>query len=392
MNLRIWPAAAVLLVLASCSQGTEGIFASIEREQKIKSAGGMSKVATVTHMAELNGRYYSAGGGALFQRASNEVKWHASFVSSLKNYKHVVSVGRVGPASPTGGTLYAIANLDNTDTNDLFSSTDGSNWFPVTVPGGNRAFSLVPIHNPDGFTSDQLVLTVTPTTAATYQTVYILDSTGFKYTVDLGFAYGFPVTGAAYEGSGVNYYLVNNDRVFYYNGTVAPVTGSDLGIDHGFSDVILLPTAGFPNWGANPAVVSSTKATLYWGSLNGGTWTQTSSVTGREDDNGSRVIFGSMLYQDQNAEKFLWITTLNTSSGSTSTNQGAGIASLSNATAADFQIQPPSGTDKDNFNSSFLSAAQVWSLTRTSNGYYYAGTAAQGLWNWNPSTISWSQE
>ena len=75
MNLRnLLTGLGVLILAASCTSGTEGIFASLEREQKIVSAGGLNTKATVTHMAELNGRYYAAGGGSLFQRAAQTLR------------------------------------------------------------------------------------------------------------------------------------------------------------------------------------------------------------------------------------------------------------------------------------------------------------------------------
>ncbi len=400
MKLVYWSAAAALLVLASCTQGSQGIFASIEREQKIKSAGGLSKVATVTHMAELNGRYYIAGGAALFQRSSTEAKWHPT-EDLPAGYRQVMSVGRAGDV--TTGVLYAVANQGSTATNALLSY-NGTSWSVAALPDtSDRAFSLVPIHSPDGFTSDRLLLTVTPNSANSFQKAYIIDSGGFQATaVDFGFAYGFPATGAAFDGTS-GYYIANYDRVFYFNGaTTAEVTGADLqpaggatADASGFFDVILLPVADFGTWGGNPAVVSSTKSTLYWGSLNAGVWTQKAKLSGVKDEGNSAVLFGPMIYQDQNATKYVWIGTLNATVQTVSTNQGAGFASLTpaaNAQFAEFDLQPPKGTDKDNYNSSLLPLSQVWSMTRTSNATYYAGTAAQGLWNWKSTTLEWSQE
>lgn len=420
MNVRIWSAAAPILLLLSmsCSQGTQGILASIEREKKVHSAGGLNWAATVTHMAELSGNYYIAGGGALFQRAildasgNQVVNWNSTTVAS--GYTNFMAVGRAGDA--TNGTLYAVGNRGATDSNALFSSTDGVTWTKVTLSGTEQATDLIPIRQSDGVSADKLLLVTKADSSDSpgkYQHVYIIDYTGTGTTevthigTEIGlegtgtatgttYTYGYPVTSAAIDGT--DYYFVNNNGVFYYNGSgnlATIVTGADMG-STGYYGVILLPTSVFTTLGSAPAVITKSSSALLWGSLSGGTWTELGKATGKEDASGSDVFFGNALLETATSPNYLWIGTLNSRS---TAYAGAGIASVS--PSLDYALQPPAGMDTDSYESTIqesngqvvgLETAQIDLLFHASDGSIFAGTAAQGLWRWNPSTTSWSQQ
>jgi len=99
MNLRTWSAIGVILLLVSCSQGTQGIFASIEREQKVKSNGGLSDADKQRIRAEIeNARAvgYAEGvqaaearqhGTGAFRNTDGTLEWTevALFVQSQKH-------------------------------------------------------------------------------------------------------------------------------------------------------------------------------------------------------------------------------------------------------------------------------------------------------------------
>jgi hypothetical protein len=414
MNLRTGAAFAAVLLLASCTQGTQGIFASIEREQKVKSNGGLSKVATVSHMAELPGAtppttstYFIAGGGALFHRTHAETKWHSSSITyNGKLYSRFVAVGTV--ASSPDPTLYVVANRDATDSDLVFSSTDGENWTPVTLPDGSGttpvvAEGLIPIRKDDGYSSDELLLTVTEssgTNQGAYDVVYRIDATnvltqiilpGTTTPTDNG--YVFPVRGAAVTGG--NYYFIGNDGLYWWAAgpsatSLSATQGAMTDIkDNGFSDILLLasnPLPYAPAGGGTQVVLSSTKGAMYWGTLSGGTWTWESRKTGITGTGGDTAILGKMLYQNSTTPAYVWVGT-----GNGIVYPGAGFVSLS---AADLtvKLQAPAGTDKDNYNSTVLPTSQVLMFFRTSDGDFYLGTGAEGLWKWTFPARTWSQQ
>lgn len=423
MNLRTWSAIGAILLLASCSQGTGGIFASIEREQKVKSTGGLSQVATVTSMAEMNSRYYIAGGAALFQRSTAETDWHSSRISCQGiTYSQVMSVGVVTIPGPPTTTylLYAVANRGDTGSNQLFSSTDGSTWSIVSLPTGINAYGLLPIKEATkeasgGISSDELLLTTYVNTGSAtdgdaYEQVFIVGSSGISVAISLpnitfssggssvtSNAYSFPITGAATDGSG--YYFVNNDGVFYSTGStmsqIGNVSGNPLN-GNGFADILLLPTgtlSSLADAGNTQAVISNNKGALYWGYVsNTGAWTAVGSQTGVNDLAGQTVTFGPMIYNP--SQSLVWIGTLNGI-----TNPGAGIASLS--ASLGFNLQPPAGTDSNNYSSSLqlsngliidLEIAQVPLLYVAGDGSIFAGTAAEGLWRWTAVDKQWNQQ
>ncbi len=431
MNLRTWSAIGVILLLVSCSQGTQGIFASIQREQKVKSNGGLSDGATVTHMAEFQGTgaasYYIAGGGTLFHRLTGATDWQPATISAGATYNRFMAVGSAGGNT---GTLWAVANYDSTGSNKLFSSPDGVNWTAYTGLGNVTPQNLIPIRKSDGYSSDSLLLTVTDNTSGSlsgsYDQVFIITSSTVgaslampAITATVGTtstttnAYSFPITGAATDGSGY-YYFINNDALYSYNGgnitripgnSPMPTDTSELN-GHGFYGIAVLPHGTLTGVGNGTtdlqAVITSTNGTVYWGTLNSGTWTYVNQVNGIKDKYyGQTVPMGTVILENQTNPAYVWMGTRNLV-----TNQGAGFVSLS--TAGVYALQPPSGTDSDNYNSATtstittvssstvtsLATSQILLLFKASDGSYFAGTATQGLWKWVASgaTGTWSQQ
>jgi hypothetical protein len=400
MKFRIWSAAALILLLASCSQGSAGIFATVQREQKVHSTGGLSSVATVTHMTQLNGVYYIAGGGTLFYRKYTDTSW-TSLTTSYggHTYNHFMGVGLVG--SSTTGTLYAVANYNATDSNMLFSSTNGTSWSAVTaLPSSVIAETLVPImHQNTGNTSTELLLNVAPAGSGddpTYQTIYIITTSGISSAISLGSnAFTYPITGAAYDDSQAQYYFVNNVELFNVSGTypsfsLALVTlSTSLSSNNALRDILMVPTSIFTsNSSAYNVIVSSSKGSLYFGNLSGTTWTDVGNDSNVRDDSTTNdlVAFDRLLYEDESGNQYIWIGTLNGVSA-----QGAGYGTLS--TTSGISVQPPAGTDTNNYDSTVLPTSQVMMLYKdnvNSPYNFFLGTGSQGLWKW--SSQEWSQE
>ena len=402
MKFLVWSAAALLLLLASCTQGTSGIFASVEREKRVTSTGGLSSDATVTHMAQFSvmvgsvatSTYFIAGGGALFHRTYTETDWHSQTINFNGHvYNHFMGVGLVDDG--TTPTLYAIANYDSTSSNKLFRSTDGTTWNVVPLLSTQAAGTLVAVHEDNGFASKRLLLNVSqanPGDDPTYQYVYVISTGGAvdlttATAVSLGSTpYTFPVTGATYDSNQSLYYFVNAFVLFESNGSTATaVTGGIVNSNTDFQDVMVLNPALD---GTNNAIISSQRGALYWGVLSGISWTDGASHTNLIDSSSDRIRFGQMIYESLAGNQRVWIGTLN---GVTAA--GAGFASLTNTWG--YSVQPPSGTDTDNYNSTVLPTSQIlmfYKDTANPPNNYFAGTASEGLWKWSPTDQTWSQE
>lgn len=369
MNLRIvFTALAALILAASCTSGTEGIFASIEREQKIVSLGGLNKSATVTHMAELSGKYYATGGRALFSRstAAGTSTWDKSTVGG---FTEVAAVGVAGTKvwSVAGGNLY--------------SSPDGSSWTKVNLAGGDAVYDLVPVMKNDGFTSTELIVVCGDT--ASHEFVYKIDNTAtIGPRVDLS---GTPVISAVASAvfTGTEYYLASESYVWNLNSsfaapTAVTVTGAPVS---GFAGLLVHGSKLY----LSTVSLGTTGGGLYSAASASGTSLTFAAIkTNAQTTTGKTVTFGSMLYNAVNAS--LWVAT-----GASTVVEGTGYAEVSNlSTTPSYSLIPT--TNSNNYNSSSLPTSSVSALFRGSDLSYYVGTVAHGLWVWNASTQVWSQQ
>ncbi len=404
MNIRSLAALlAVCLVAASCTSGTSGIFASIEREQKVVSLGGIAATATVTSMAELtrgSHQYFLTGGQSMFTRLINTVTWNKMLVAGSSQVSAVGSVGAIG-----NETIFAVAS------NVLYSSTDGSTWTAVPLLQGDIPADLLPVRNADGVSNDQLIV-VTYNTAVTgqpsYQDVYLIDATGTVNANPVNLLASVnnlispdslnglsanPIS-AVYTGAlgvtGSPYYLASQNYLWRINSTFnAATTITVTGVSYGYQGLLYLSR--------NSTLYLSTMSNAGSGgglylinSPSANTLAFTALVTNQKVTV-NPVWFTQFLYNTVNNS--LWIAT-----GSSSSNQGNGYAEYTLSTAG-FSTTP--STNTDNYNSTVLPTSAVGVLwpdhesANWSNPNYFLGTLSQGLWLWSgtgSATPTWTQQ
>jgi len=386
MNLRIpLTGLATLILLASCTAGTEGIFASLEREQKIVSLGGLNKYATVTHMSELGApvnKYFITGGQAMFSRAVSAVTWDKTPAGGRSD---VAAVGTTGGAP--GNTVWAISG------GTLYRSADGSNWISQPLSGGEAAYDLIPIRKSDGVSNDELFLTTVGSDL--YRYGYLVKSsspsTPLTTRVDLGSASsGLAVTSAINDGA--SYWLINGATLWQSNGAtaaeVAVTFDGNAAHEHGYQGLIYL--SGASVHGANGYYLStqshgSTGGGLYFGTTAGNFTPVKTDVSSSNLSAGEPVSFQQFLYNDHNQS--LWIST-----GASTLTEGTGYGELM-VPSNSFTMTPVTNTN--NYNSSAIPTYSVGTLFRASNGIYFLGTVAHGLWYWDIATSTsspWKQQ
>ena len=376
MNLRnLLTVFAVWLLLASCTSGTEGIFASIEREQKIVDAGNLSNTSTITHMAEFNGRYYAAGGGALFHRATGTSSWDSTSSLNGTGNRKYVAVGK------TTTHLFVLVNEGATATNKVFSSSDASTWTDIT-PAGFIPVSLVPIRNRDGITSDQLVVT-----ASDFRNVFLISGGSVGSAVDLVTGGGNEITAAA--KSGTDYYLVNESRIYHLPnfGSVSVVdTSAFSSLGHGYRGLIILSGTSMDGVYLSTNRGSIVKGTV--ADIVDNTWTTATILEPAARVGTDTVAFDQFLYQGISGSESLWV-------GTTFANVSEGYGYGSISTGGVVTKNPPAGTNSNNYTSSKLNSYTTPLLFMggaAPNGTYFLGTAAHGLWSWDPVNKSWSPQ
>jgi len=409
MNLRtLLTGLAVLVLATSCTAGSEGIFATIEKEQKVVTSGNLNTAATVTRMAELitntttnAGVLLVSGGEAAFTK-SNSTSVNTWGTSSVGQHGNVAAVG------VAGSTAYAVAG------GGLYQSTDGSNWSAgPSLAAGDTPYDLIPIRNPDGVTSNKLILVTmisytdpnnSSVTIYQYGRIYLLTSGGLSATpitltdpTGASSALGDPVISAAID-DGSNYYLASNSYLWYWNGTQTTVAATTnfpsntgfggliyLGTPYGTTTLInrLYVSTGIKSGtttggGIYVSAVTSGSPSANWGTITQGTTTSNLPVA-----------FGQFLYN--NINNSLWIATRNTTGTS---QQGTGYMEYT-LSSSSFSTTP--STNSSNYSSSGLSTYAVGCLFYSLNGggLYYLGTRSHGLWYWNEtgnSSNPWTQD
>ncbi len=382
---------AILILATGCSPGTEGIFASIEREQKVQSLGGMNKYATITSMAELTAstphRYFATGGRALFTRPLGAVQWDQMKVGGNAE---ILSVGSVTDALGTGKAVFAIAG------GTLWQNTNGTEagWtsvFSTIASGGDTPVTLIPIRSTDGKWSQEL-LVVTTNVSNSYQNVYRInttDGTTMNVTAPLNLAsaagmgtLSTGVTSAATDGT--NYYLVNQSFLWTVNSSFTSATKITVsGVDHvAYQGVLYLGTTLYLSTMSN----AGSGGGLYTvGSPSGGGFSfgKLTSDSTEVDKNSYPVWFTQFLYNQRNTS--IWIATY-----SSTYTQGTGYMEYSSGTLHTTPI-----TSENNYNSTVLPTSAVGVLFADYEGpNYFLGTLSQGLWQWSGtgSSATWVQQ
>ena len=82
------------------------------------------------------------------------------------------------------------------------------------------------------------------------------------------------------------------------------------------------------------------------------------------------------------AAKAHWVAT-----ESTTTQEGHGYMEIVGTT-----LSTTPNTDQSNYKSSILPKAAVGTFFRSLTGDYFLGTVAHGLWKWNSTSKTWSQQ
>lgn len=372
MLFRLSLSLLVALSFMSCTSGTGGIFASLEKEQKIVDTGNLSNSATFTHMTEFSGKYYAAGGRSLYTRTvGSSTEWTKTNTFLGTTYE---SVGAVGS---TSSRLYALVNNKGTANNRLLTSSDGATWTDVT-PSGIVPAALVPVRKTDGISSDELVMSATD-----YKTVYLLSGSTAPAAANLT-ASGNEITAAVTVGT--SYYLVNESRFFYLATWSTPaVEVNSPATDKGMRGLIAFGAGATGNSTFDgKAFLSTNNGDVYQGTLSAGVWTAGSNPAVDKTTNSEKIAFGQMLFQATSGNQALWIGVDHAVS-----YEGYGYAALS--TTGALSLLPPSGTDSSNFSSSKLDTYAVPLLFKGSDGYFL-GTWGHGLWLWNSTTQTWSQQ
>jgi hypothetical protein len=410
-------AVAVLVLAASCTSGTSGIFASLEREQKIVSLGGLSTTASVTSMAELTGvtphLYFLTGGQNLFTKQAGTVTWNSTTVAGNSQVAAVGSVG--GPGSSNSETVYAVAN------STLYKTIDGSNWNVVPLTGSDFAFNLVPIRNSDGVSSTELLVVAQQNDSYSNNAgdagstpdnvdVYIISAAGslsnpisIQYSVQQTFTNpNTPFEGisapvlTAVKLTTNSYYFADETYIWYCNGTSASLVNvGGSAPNTGYQGLLyLLNTTN--NAVTNTLYLSTMSINTTGGSLYSATPSGTTLNFALIPYSGGAVYVNSrpvwltqLLYETE--FNTLWIAT-----GASTAYQGTGYIEY-NPSNTDIYI-PPSTTDSSNYNSSVLPTSAVgvlWADHETTTTYFL-GTLSQGLWAWNGTTNTsdptWTQQ
>lgn len=376
--------ALVAAFISSCSSSTEGIFASIEREQKIVSLGGLSETATVTSMAELGGtvdRYFATGGKALFSRSTDTStrRWTNSTVAG----QEVASIGAVHGSVER---LFAVAG------GKLYGSDNGSQWSAIDgLDSGDRAEALVPVRRDDGVSNEELM--VVTSTSSAYRKVYRIDnSAGLSAAIILSSEkLAAPVHSAVLAGTDV--FLASETHLWKLatDLSVTSVANSAI-LGHDFSGILYLgsgvESGAYEGFYITTLSRGNSGGGLYKAKTDTDPWGFTGLETGVESTlNGDPVGLGSILYNEEN--KSLWIAT-----GAATNSEGAGY--MEYILSSDSFLRTPR-TNPSNYTSSNLASMAVGTLFRSSSGLYFLGTASHGLWLWdsaaaNSTDRTWSQQ
>lgn len=452
--MRLWNtffALAALSVLVSCTNGSSGIFAGLEVEQKVTSTGGLSTTASVTHIAEsrpLSG-YYITGGQSLFLKGYSASVW-----------------GRTTIPANTSATIYAVGTTGVTTSGDgetdsaygtnvwvvaggvLYMTTTGTTWTAQTLSGGETPIDLIPVRmGSDGYSTTELIVVTQVAMNSLYNTnhFYFINDSATAPTIygpfvlqtssDTTGANGltYPILSAVNTGATTSstttapYYFMSANYIWAWGGpTTAWGTETTNSTVTAYATTAATASASSSattiTAAVHPVAVSvGTPSTdfggifyyggyLYLGTTrHAGTTTgggiysagssalSTSSIsfstikTNAENSSGYPISFGQWIYNDTNGD--FWIAT-----GASTTYEGTGYVEFSQDGSGGGSLATTPNTNSSNYTSSLLYEYAVGSLFRAYNGgsgLYYLGTLAHGLWYWNESgnsTNPWTQD
>jgi len=118
------------------------------------------------------------------------------------------------------------------------------------------------------------------------------------------------------------------------------------------------------------------------------TWTTATILEPAARVGTDTVAFDQFLYQGISGSESLWV-------GTTFANVSEGYGYGSISTGGVVTKNPPAGTNSNNYTSSKLNSYTTPLLFMggaAPNGTYFLGTAAHGLWSWDPVNKSWSPQ
>jgi len=369
----------LFLLAASCTSGTEGIFASIEREQKVVALGGLSSTASVTSMAELSGQYFATGGKALFARstATGTTKWTNATVG---RNTQVVAVGTAG------GKLFAIAG------GVLYRAVDASVavtdlvWNAVDLGSGDTAENLVPVRQGDGVTSNELI--VVSNTSGVHNNIYRLEGTSgaLSAAIVLPVVAPFGVQSAIFDGT--NYYLLSETSITRMTSSLVATEVLKSNVyGHDFAGILYLNGTSAVGNHAGYYLTTMSNASVGGGLYKATTMPSFSALTTSIQISSNPASLGTMLYNKDNDH--VWIGTV----AANAVTEGRGYVEI--VLSSDTLSTVPF-TGSNNYTSTVLPTSAVGLLFRSSTGLYFLGTIANGLWTWNSTgtatTSTWSQQ
>lgn len=392
--------ALAVLLAASCTQATGGIFAGIESEQKVVSLGGMNKYASIFSMAEdtttaADPTYYAAGGKLLFSKTASATVWTGSPVGGSSD---VAAVGAVA------NVVYAVAN------GTLYKLITGV-WTAQTLAGGEAAENLVPVIGPDGHSVVGLYVVTLDATAG-YTKLYRINASGALGASSISLLGGALPAATSLPAPGITSAVATGtteatqtdivaDRSYLwdistltatptvtcYRPTGAP--GSE------YAGLLYVNTAGGSEQKLLLSVSSnaSTGGGIYYATVaaNAGASAATFATAG----SGSNLTYGSSSKAVSPAEMRLvsgsvWVGTV---SGN-ATYEGNGILQVSGLSGTPSVSVTPSTSivTSSNYASTYLYEYATPVIFQTSLNTVFLGTAAHGLWKWNTSSSIFEQQ
>ncbi|NBF38882.1 MAG: hypothetical protein GVY14_00550 [Spirochaetes bacterium] len=371
-------ALVLILLLSGCGdRGDVGIFASIEREEKIEKSN-LPEVSTAGSMVydAVEDKYYVAL-GQLYARDRTDNDWDDVGHPSGYEDGHTLDIVSVN------GIIY-VAFFDTLSTKaELFTLNPSNDNFTKVWNPGKEISKLIGI-DPDGDGTDEELFAVTvDSNKRSYNLVFEPQGAATQVLTDVPKI----IDGAAayWDGSGAYYYFVASGAVFesYQGGSGSTGTPGDIApsSDHPsgmvqFSGVTFVPNA-FPT-GAN-------EERLYLSSPKGKTafitdWTGTGTWQLENDDNDRR--YTDIAYVD-----FPDFTGL-----------VVGLDTREASSGGYYEVDSGLGTDRpdgDNYRAADISDASIHGFyVDSDNNTLFALTNGDGLWSatYDGGEPEWSWE
>jgi len=191
------------LLAASCTQGTYGIFASLESEKKITDRG-LDNGLTATQMTTA-GSYYYLSANVVYMRPTNSTVWTAVSAPGSGQLSNGIAY------DTANSTVYAVF-YNSSGIYGIYSTTPGaSSWSPAILQSdGSTVFSIGDLFYVNSVLY-AVVQTVGGSSPAEY-TLYSYNGTSFVPTSPTAPTTQNPVTAATPEGA--NAWFVTSGELF----------------------------------------------------------------------------------------------------------------------------------------------------------------------------------